>query len=91
MNLLVDPIARGRGIGASLLQQLLEGGLSFGEEKGWTLEVRADNTPAIALYRRQGFTIAGRRAGYYADTGEDALVMWRRAGVADTAATEGVR
>lgn len=39
------------------------------------LEVRASNAPAIALYReRLGFTVVGRRRGYYAQ-GEDALLM----------------
>ena len=48
-------------------------------EEGWTLEVREGNAAAIALYERQGFTSAGRRPGNYADTGDDALVMWRYA------------
>lgn len=41
------------------------------------LEVRASNLPAIALYRRAGFTEIGMRRGYYrnADGSEDALVM----------------
>ncbi len=33
-------------------------------------------TPAQELYRRFGFAPAGVRKGYYADTDEDALVMW---------------
>ena len=41
-----------------------------------TLEVRASNAAAQELYRRFGFAPAGVRKGYYADTGEDALVMW---------------
>jgi ribosomal-protein-alanine N-acetyltransferase len=41
-----------------------------------TLEVRASNTSAQALYRRFGFSAAGVRKGYYADNGEDAIVMW---------------
>ena len=28
------------------------------------------------MYRRFGFVPVGVRKGYYADTGEDALVMW---------------
>jgi ribosomal-protein-alanine N-acetyltransferase len=34
------------------------------------------NAPAQELYRRFGFAPAGVRKGYYAETGEDALVMW---------------
>lgn len=41
-----------------------------------TLEVRVHNTGARELYRRFGFVPAGLRKGYYAETGEDALIMW---------------
>ena len=41
-----------------------------------TLEVRVSNDRAQALYRRFGFAPAGARKAYYADNGEDALVMW---------------
>ncbi|HZB72910.1 MAG TPA: hypothetical protein VE395_12280, partial [Acidimicrobiales bacterium] len=39
-------------------------------------EVRMGNGAAQDLYRRFGFAPAGVRKGYYAETGEDALVMW---------------
>ena len=44
------------------------------------LEVRADNTPAIALYEQQGFTVIHRRKGYYQlglQSAIDALIMQR--------------
>ena len=41
-----------------------------------TLEVRLSNKGAQEMYKRFGFTAVGVRKGYYADTGEDALVMW---------------
>ncbi len=41
-----------------------------------TLEVGVGNEPAIGLYRRFGLAPAGVRKGYYAETGEDALIMW---------------
>jgi len=41
-----------------------------------TLEVRVSNYPAQSLYKRLGFAAAGVRKGYYADTQEDALIMW---------------
>jgi [ribosomal protein S18]-alanine N-acetyltransferase len=41
-----------------------------------TLEVRASNHAALALYRQFGFAPAGVRKGYYSDNGEDALVLW---------------
>lgn len=40
-----------------------------------TLEVRLGNGPARALYEGFGFRVVGRRPGYYADTGEDALLL----------------
>lgn len=39
------------------------------------LEVRASNFPALRLYERQGFTIAGRRKSYYQNPPDDALLM----------------
>jgi ribosomal-protein-alanine N-acetyltransferase len=41
-----------------------------------TLEVRVGNERAVSLYRRFGFAPAGVRKNYYAETNEDALVMW---------------
>ena len=40
-----------------------------------TLEVRASNAPAIALYAKHGFQTAGRRRDYYDDPKEDAILM----------------
>ena len=39
------------------------------------IEVRPTNETAIALYRKSGFHLLGRRPAYYPETGEDALVM----------------
>ena len=44
------------------------------------LEVRADNTAAIALYEQQGFTMIHRRKGYYQlglQSAIDAIIMQR--------------
>ncbi len=49
------------------------------------LEVRKGNVPARTLYEHAGFVQAGLRKKYYADNGEDALIMtldlrnWQRA------------
>ncbi len=45
-----------------------------------TLEVRRSNAGAITLYESFGFRSAGVRRRYYADNGEDAIVMWRTPG-----------
>ncbi|MCW2972939.1 MAG: ribosomal-protein-alanine acetyltransferase [Thermoleophilia bacterium] len=77
MNVLVDPSTRRRGIAARLVEELLRQTSELGVDEGWTLEVRTGNAGAIALYERLGFVNRGTRRGYYTDTGEDALVMWR--------------
>jgi ribosomal-protein-alanine N-acetyltransferase len=43
-----------------------------------TLEVRASNEVARNLYRKLGFEDSGLRKGYYSDTGEDAVIMWKK-------------
>ena len=74
MNIAVDPDRRRRGIATALLQALLE---KVVRDAPVTLEVRHSNTGAIALYERFGFRSAGVRRRYYADNGEDAVIMWR--------------
>ena len=76
MNLAVDPAWRRRGVASKLLETLLVR-TTGPEERGYTLEVRPSNTGAIRLYERFGFSIRGRRRGYYVDNNEDALIMWR--------------
>ena len=74
-TLAVRPDARRRGIGSDLLLGLVRGAMAAGCT-GLTLEVRAGNADAMALYRRFGLRPAGLRRGYYGDTGEDAIVLW---------------
>lgn len=50
---------RGHGIGSALLERTLAAARSRGLTR-IELEVRADNTAAIALYRRHGFELEGR-------------------------------
>ena len=71
----VDPSRQGRGIATRLLLELVRSAVDLGAEQ-LTLEVRVSNTRAQAVYRRFGFAPAGARKAYYADNGEDALVMW---------------
>lgn len=40
-----------------------------------TLEVRASNTAAQALYEKYGFAVVGLRPRYYSDNKEDAILM----------------
>jgi ribosomal-protein-alanine N-acetyltransferase len=73
----VVPAAQGRGVGGLLLRALIERALRCGVNT-LLLEVRADNAPAIGLYRRHGFEQIAVRRGYYQPSGVDALVMRRR-------------
>ena len=75
MNVAVDDRRRRQGIATSLLTRLFEVADRPGEQ--YTLEVRASNGEAIALYERFGFRSAGLRRGYYHDNKEDAVIMWR--------------
>ncbi len=70
----VHPDWRRQSIGRQLLLNLAELASTIGARR-LTLEVRESNEQAQALYRSFGFDIVGRRAGYYTDDGEDALVM----------------
>ena len=72
----VNPLYRGRGIGDKMMDMLL----ADVESKGVveiTLEVREANRSAIALYKNHGFKVEGKRNNYYAETGENALIMWK--------------
>jgi ribosomal-protein-alanine N-acetyltransferase len=71
----VDEAHRRRQIGTRLMVALSRDAIERGAT-ALTLEVRAGNEPAQAMYRRFGFAPAGIRRNYYPDTGEDALVMW---------------
>lgn len=72
----VHQLYRGNGLGARLLNELILEALRRGCTK-MTLEVRPSNLPALTLYQRTGFVSHGVRPGYYADTGEDAVIMWK--------------
>ena len=74
MNIAVDPDRRRRGIATALIAVLLE---RVGPDAQVTLEVRRSNVGAQGLYERFGFRSAGVRPRYYADNGEDAVIMWR--------------
>ncbi len=74
-NLAVHPLHRRKGIGRTLLREMIDYGVS-NEIKSFTLEVRESNQGAMKLYKDMGFVKAGIRKGYYSDTKEDAVIMW---------------
>lgn len=73
-NIAVHPEYRRLGIAQALLAAAQRGA----RERGCdfiTLEVRPSNTPAVALYLKNGFAVAGERRGYYTKPDENALLM----------------
>jgi ribosomal-protein-alanine N-acetyltransferase len=74
ITIAVHPAHQRQGLGEWLLLHLLEHSLGQGAQVA-TLEVRVGNERAIALYHKYQFELAGRRRGYYSDTGEDALIL----------------
>lgn len=73
-NVAVSPDCRRQGIGRTLIEELkkraAQSGLSF-----ITLEARASNAPAIALYEGAGFRQVGVRRNFYTAPTEDAVLM----------------
>lgn len=72
----VHPHHRGNGIGRALMQEMVRRAAMMGINK-MTLEVRPSNTAARHLYATLGFIERGVRKGYYTDTREDAIIMWK--------------
>lgn len=74
MNVAVASAWRRQGVAQALLSAL-EQALKEQQVYCLTLEVRASNAPAIALYDRLGFVQVGRRPNYYHKPKEDALIL----------------
>ena len=74
VNVATHPDHRRLGAGR-LLMEAIE---TDARRRGFTLlslEVRVSNDPAIGLYKRYGFEVAGVRKGFYTAPREDAYVM----------------
>ena len=78
-NVAVLPRWRGLGIAGRMMEAALREGGENGLE-AYTLEVRASNRAAIAVYERYGFRTEGIRRDFYTEPREDALIMWLRKG-----------
>ena len=75
-NVAVDPDHRRQHIAEKIIEEMIKRTSEEGITS-WTLEVRADNEPAIRLYEKMGFREEGVRPGYYEYDGTDALIMWK--------------
>ena len=74
LNVAVRPDCRRQGVAGQLLQVFLD--FAKGNQLAFlTLEVRASNYAAIALYGSWGFRGVGRRKNYYEHPKEDAVIM----------------
>jgi [ribosomal protein S18]-alanine N-acetyltransferase len=76
LQIATAPDARRRGVGQALLGAVCAAADRSGARQ-LVLEVRADNQAARALYAGHGFAVIATRRGYYADDGQDAVVMIR--------------
>ncbi len=74
LSIAIAPADRGGEAAAMLLARAMERSREKGCLKA-VLEVRENNGRAIRFYEKHGFTRAGRRKGYYPDSGEDALIL----------------
>jgi ribosomal-protein-alanine N-acetyltransferase len=74
LNVAVGAGERRRGVGRALMREAERRGRAARATVA-TLEVRRSNAAAIELYRALGYRQAGVRPRYYADEGEDAIVM----------------
>lgn len=79
-NIAVSPEHRSLKLGKAMLITLMQKAAYLGADK-ITLEVRPSNYIAQSLYRSLGFVPTGVRKGYYTDTQEDAIIMWRYLGL----------
>lgn len=77
-NIAVHPAHRSKGLGERLMWELIHRAKARGAQR-MTLEVRWSNKAAQGLYEKLGFITGpgALRKGYYADTAEDAIIMWK--------------
>ncbi|MCL1845101.1 MAG: ribosomal protein S18-alanine N-acetyltransferase [Defluviitaleaceae bacterium] len=76
INIAVKKSHRRRGIASMLINLLIETARER-EMIGLTLEVRASNRAAIALYETHEFAEEGIRKNYYTNPTEDGIIMWK--------------
>ena len=71
----VAPEVQRRGVGRELMDQLVHTADLL--DGPMFLEVRPDNSAALGMYERYGFSVVGTRKNYYQPSGADAFSMMR--------------
>lgn len=81
LNICIKPEAQGQGIGGLVLESLIDSAMTM-DVNTLFLEVRASNSSAISLYRKNGFNEIGLRKNYYPafEGREDAVLLARHLG-----------
>ncbi len=74
LNIAVHEQFRRRGLAEFMLRTFMERAAQSGVINA-LLEVRESNVAARRLYEKLGFSVVGRRARYYVEPVEDALLM----------------
>ena len=75
LTIAVKPKLRGKGIAARLMTANMER-LTVAGAKTWFLEVEAQNSAALALYKRFGFEKVGERKSYYKKADGDSALAF---------------
>lgn len=78
-NIAVVPVWQSHGLGTAMLSEMTQFAQGVGVST-LTLEARASNHGAIALYQRFGFQQIGVKKGYYLGDHEDAVSMVKKLG-----------
>lgn len=75
LTVAVKPRKRGQGIAGKLMRANMAQ-LQAAGAKSWFLEVEAQNTAALALYKRFGFEQVGERKSYYRKPDGDSALAY---------------
>lgn len=76
-NVCVKASYKCKGVATKLLTFMMNEAKNEGITE-FTLEVRAQNEPAIKLYEKLGFVSEGIRKNFYTNPADDAMIMWKR-------------
>src|SRR3954451_2774294 len=91
-KVMTHPDLRGRGVGRTLMQALIDDAESAGVEN-LVLDVRGNNHAAMSLYEAMGFEVTGRRPSFIAvgDDRYDSVLYFRRLQLPDGVVEHGGR